>query len=141
MADTTHSEIKANRVRALAAIRHCSTRKIDMQIYAQILVISLTRPAALATAQRVDGIHPSTPSPPSHLLSTQFLSLCLLLSLALSVRIVSLYHSVCDAHFSSENTFFPSRHAPVARQGCDRGLTGVDGGRWVRGYKTGLARV
>lgn len=76
VADTSHSEIKANRVRAPRRhTRHCSTGKIDMQIYAQILVILLTRPAALATAQRVDGIYPLTSSPPSHLLSTQFLSL------------------------------------------------------------------
>lgn len=47
-----------------------------MQIYAQILVISLTRPAALATAQRADGIYPRRhPRPPSHFLYTQFLSL------------------------------------------------------------------
>lgn len=51
-----------------------------MQIYAQILVISLTRPAALATAQRADGIYPRLPS---HLLYTQFLSLRFL-SLSLS---------------------------------------------------------
>lgn len=114
VADTSHSEIKANRVRTLATIRHCSTKKIDMQIYAQILVISLTRPAALATAQRVDGIHPSTPSPSSHLLSTNFF-LFASFFFFLSTRIVSLYHSVYDAHFSSENTFFPSRRAPVER--------------------------
>lgn len=74
--DTSHGEIKANRVPALAAIRHCSAGKIDMQIYAQILVILLTRPAALAMARRVYAIyrrHPRslrTSHPPSfHLFS------------------------------------------------------------------------
>ena len=76
VADISRSEIKANRVRALMAVRHCSTGKIDMQIYAQILVILLTRPAARCNGSTgADGIHPLTPSPLSHLLSTQFLSL------------------------------------------------------------------
>lgn len=138
VADTSHGEIKANRVRTLTAIRHCSAEKIDMQIYAQILVISLTRPAALATAQRADGIPVGTLAPFAPLIHPISFSSPLSLPRPVSIRIVSLCHSVCDAHFSSENTFFPSRRAPVARQDCDRGLTG---GRWVRGYKTGLARV
>lgn len=92
--DTSHSEIKANRVRVLAAVRHYSTGKIDMQIYAQILVILLTRPAALATAQRADGIHSLTPSPLSHLLSTQFLSLRFL-SFSLSLSLHSFSLSFC----------------------------------------------
>lgn len=76
-------------------------------------------------------IPPSTPSPPPsfalliHPIS--FSPLSLFLSRLLGCRTASLHHSVCDAHFSSENTFFPSRRVPVARRGCDRGLTGVDG--------------
>lgn len=136
VADTSHSEIKANRVRALAAIRHCSTRKIDMQIYAQILVISLTRPAAFAMAQRVDSIHPSTP--PSHLLSTQFLSLrFLFLSSSLGLHSFSLSFCLWCS--------FQQREHVLSLSACSRCVAelrqGVDGGRWVRGYKTGLARV
>lgn len=135
MADTSHSEIKANRVRAFVAIQHCSTRKIDMQIYAQILVISLIRPAALAMAQRMDGIHPSTP--PSHLLSTQFLSLrFLFLSPSLDPHSSSLFCLRCS---------FQQREHVLSLSACSRCAAelrqGVDGGRWVRGYKTGLARV
>lgn len=88
-----------------------------MQIYAQILVILLTRPAALAIARRVYAIyrrHPRslhTSHPPNF-----FPSIRLLASSA--IRIVSLYHSVCDARFRSENAFFPSsRRAPVCAAG------------------------
>lgn len=146
----------------LVAIRHCSARKIDMQIYAQILVISLARPAALATtARRVCAIycrrrrrHPrsfdlslffsrpllATPSYRSRLLSLR-------VSLSLSSHpLVSLYHPVCDARFSSKYAFFSFRRAPVLRAGsraCDDGRARgrSDAERWVRGYKTGLARV
>lgn len=48
---TSPDEIKGHRV-PLGAIRHRSNEKIDMQIYAQILVILLSRSAALATAVR-----------------------------------------------------------------------------------------
>lgn len=48
---TCPDEIKGHRV-PLGAIRHRSNEKIDMQIYAQILVILLSRSAALATAVR-----------------------------------------------------------------------------------------
>lgn len=41
----------------LAAIRHCSAGKIDMQIYAQILVIS---PVLQPLQRRLDGCVPST---------------------------------------------------------------------------------
>lgn len=139
MADTSHSEIKANRVRAPRRhTRHCSTGKIDMQIYAQILVILLTRPAALATAQRVDGIYPLTSSPPSHLLSTQFLSLRSP-SYSLSLGPHSFSLSFCL------RCSFQQREHVLSLSACSRcaaGLRqGADGGRWVRGYKTGLARV
>lgn len=138
VADTSHSEIKANRVRTLATIRHCSTEKIDMQIYAQILVISLTRPAALATAQRVDGIHPSTPSLSSHLLSTNFfLFASFFLSLSLDSHSFSL--SFCL------RCSFQQREHVLSLSACSRRAVrlrqGTNGGRWVRGYKTGLARV
>lgn len=138
VADTSHGEIKANRVRTLTAIRHCSAEKIDMQIYAQILVISLTRPAALATAQRADGIHPSAPSPPLHLLSTQFLSLRLF---SPSPRLDS--HSF-SLSFCLRRSFQQREHV-LSLSACSRCAArlrqGTNGGRWVRGYKTGLARV
>ena len=130
VADISHSEIKANRVRALTAVQHCSTGKIDMQIYAQILVILLTRPCSPCNGSTggwhtpVDTVAPFAPL--IHPISFSSLSFFL----SLSVCIVSLYHSVCDAHFSSENTFFPSRRALVARCAAglrQRGLMGVDG--------------
>lgn len=109
-----------------------------MQIYAQILVILLTRPAALATAQRVDGIYPLTSSPPSHLLSTQFLSLRSP-SYSLSLGPHSFSLSFCL------RCSFQQRDHVLSLSACSRcaaGLRqGADGGRWVRGYKTGLARV
>lgn len=144
----------------LAAIRHCSARKIDMQIYAQILVISLARPAT--TARRVCAIHcrrrrqrhphsldlsffPSLASfaTPSH--RSRLLSLLVLFLSCFPFPLVSLYHPVCDARFSSKDAFFSFRRASVLRAGsrvCDgRAGRRSDVGRWVRGYKTGLARV
>jgi len=132
------TEIKANCVRVLVAIRHCSTGKIDMQIYAQILVILLTRPAALASAQRVDGIHPLTPSFPSHFLSTKFLSLHFFSSsFPLDSHSFSLSFRLRCSFQQREHVLSFSAYSR-----CATGLRqGADGGRWVRGYKTGLARV
>lgn len=148
----------------LVAIRHCSARKIDMQIYAQILVISLARPAALATtARRVCAIycrrrrrrrHPrsfdlslffSRPLRNSVLsFSTSFssrlsfssfpspsfsLSSCLRCSFQQQIRV--LFLSACSRA--------PRGIAGLRRWGRARGRS--DAERWVRGYKTGLARV
>lgn len=133
--DTSHGEIKANRVPALAAIRHCSTRKIDMQIYAQILVILLTHPAALAMGSTGVCHLPSTPSlpfaSPIHLTSFHLFSFSLPPLLATSF---SLSFCLRTARFRSENAFFPSRRAPVRAAGLWWETAGK-GRRWEMGER------
>jgi len=96
VADTTsHGEIKGNRVPPwLAAIRHCSARKIDMQIYAQILVISLARPASPCNGSTAVCHPPLTPSSLS-CSSLRLPNFILLLSLARSLArsLVRVSHS------------------------------------------------
>lgn len=59
-----------------------------------------------------------------------------------ATRIVSLYRSVCELLVSEARMrSFPLDVLPCARQDCDgRRRARDDVGRWVRGYKTGLAR-
>jgi len=144
VADIFHGEIKENRVPPwLAAIRHCSARKIDMQIYAQILVISPARPASPcngSTGVCHPPLTPSSLSRSSPRLPNFIRPLSLSFARSLAIRIVSLYHCARGARSDSENAFFPSRRAPARAGGLRQGVAG-GGRRWVRGYKTGLARV
>lgn len=125
VADISHSEIKA--IVCGPSPPYDTVPRENRYANLRANPSNLAHPSCSLCNGSTGGWHtPSTLSPPSHLLDTQFLSLRFFLFLLLGSHL-SLYHSVCDAHFSSENTFFPSRRAPIARQDCDKGLTGVDG--------------
>lgn len=95
-----------------------------MQIYAQILVISLARPATPCN----DGCVPSTVDTLIPLRLSLFVYQTSF-SLARGSRIVSLYHCVCGARFNSESAFFPSRRASTR----DRVAIGGGGERATTG--------
>lgn len=161
--DTSCSEIKANRV---PARRHTTLFRQENR-YANLRAnpSNLARPSCSPCNDGSTGVchllsttttttpslfrsFPFLLSPPSQLRPI-VLDFFLFASLSLSLPshpLVSLYHPVCDARFSSKYAFFSFRRAPVLRAGsraCDDGRARgrSDAERWVRGYKTGLARV
>lgn len=148
--DTSHGEIKANRVPAFAAraIRHrFLPGKIDMQIYAQILVISLYPPCSLCATARVRAIQRRRypfPAPFAHTIySPQLLSphsLRLSLSLARASRTqFSLYRSVyATLSFSAreERAFVHSLGVLSSAAGMV-GDQGRAAGRGLRQWETG----
>lgn len=138
VADTFRSEIKANRVRALGrhtTLFHRENRYANLRANPS----NLTHPSCSPCNGSTGGWY--TPSPPSHLLSTQFLSLLSVLSLSLSRPLGS--HS-SSLSFCLQCSFQQREHV-LSLTACSRCAArlrqGANGGRWVRGYKTGLARV
>lgn len=134
--DTSRSEIKANRV---PARRHTTLFRQENR-YANLRAnpSNLARPSCSPCNDGSTGVcHPpsSTPSLPLSLslsfsrpprkpvpsFSTSFSPRALFLP---SHPLVSLYHPVCDARFSSKDAFFSFRRAPCEIAGLRRRLGG-----------------